>query len=111
MINHEEEVEIFEESETILLTGDDGKDYAYSLVACVEYDGDFYALLQPEDDDDEYAEICVFEIANYESVDEDWNLEFVNDEKLADAVFVKCIEVYSAQCGGECSQCGGNCGK
>ena len=111
MINKEEQVEIFENEEIIKFTDDEGNEYSYVQVACVEHDSEFFVLLESTDaGEDEDDGLFVFRIANYENADEDWILEPVMDEELANTVFDKFIEVYDAEdCGGNCSGCSRDC--
>ena len=110
MTNKEEQVEIFDSEEVITFSDDEGNSYSYVQVACVEHEGDFFVLLEPADESKAVEEgLYIFKILNYENVDEDWEVEPVMDEKLANTVYDKFIEVYEAQCGGDCSSCSANC--
>ena len=109
MNNKEEQVEIFDSEEVITFSDDQGNSYSYIQVACVEHEGEFFVLLEPADDSGMEEGLYIFKILNYEKVDEDWEVEPVMDEKLANTVYDKFIEVYEAECEGDCSSCGANC--
>ena len=47
MAEHDENVEIMDEDEIVTLYDDNGEPIDFYEVACVEYDGAFYALLEP----------------------------------------------------------------
>lgn len=108
MNNKEEQVEIFDSEEIITFSDDQGNSYSYVQVACVEHDSEFFVLLEPADDTAEDG-MYIFKILNYEKVDEDWEVEPVLDEKLANTVFDKFLAVYEAECGGDCSACSAEC--
>ena len=109
MNNKEEQVEIFDSEEVITFSDDEGNSYSYVQVACVEHDGEFFVLLEPADEAQAEEGLYIFKILNYENVDEDWEVEPVMDEKLANVIYDKFIEVYEAQCGGNCASCSANC--
>lgn len=81
-----DEVEIIDD-EIITLFDDDGKPVDFNEVACIEYEGEFYALLQPVEPleglgDDE---ALVFKVR--EEDEENDIFEQVSDENILEAVF------------------------
>jgi len=73
--------------EVITLTDDDGVDTDFYQIACIEHNGEYYAILQPADalDDFDEDEVAIFKI---EEEDEENDLFVpVQDEKLLDALF------------------------
>ena len=110
MINKNEQVEIFDEEETLTLAADDGNEYTFVQVACVEKDGEFFALLEPADEKQAEEEgLYVFKILNYDDPDADWEVEPVEDEEHANEGYDMFFEVYSAECDGDCAACEAEC--
>ena len=109
MMNKDEQVEIFDSEEVITFSDDQGNSYSYVQVACVEHNSEFFVLLEPAEEGKMEDGLYIFKILNYENVEEDWEVEPVMDEKLANEVYDKFIAVYEAECGGNCSSCGADC--
>ena len=110
MLNKEEQVEIFESEEIITFSDDAGNEYSYAQVACVEHEGEFFVLLEPADEKQAEEEgLYIFKILNYDKPDEDWEIEPVMSEELANIVYDKFIEVYEQECSGNCASCMADC--
>lgn len=112
MLNQNEEVEIFEEEEIITFTDDAGNQFDYLQIACVEYEGEFFLLMESANEtESEDDGLYILKILNYENVDEDWEVEPVENDELANVVFDKFIKVFQSQCVGDCKTCPSDCKK
>lgn len=103
--NNEQEVELIDEDEVITLYDDENKPVKFYEVACIEYQGDFYALMQPVEpmeglDEDE---ALIFKVREE---DEDNDVfEPVTDENILEAVFNEYLNAVAETEEGECD-CG-----
>ncbi len=102
--NQEENVELIDE-EVITLYDDNNNAVDFNEVAVVEYQGDFYALLQPVEPMEGLGddEAIIFKIVQKdEDTDE---FEPVTDESVLDAVFNEYLKA-EAEFADECDCCG-----
>ncbi len=103
--NQDESVELIEE-EVITLYDDNNNAVDFNEVAVVEYEGEFYALLQPVEPMEgmEEDEALIFKIVQKdEDTDE---FEPVTDEDLLDAVFNEYLKAEAEFCDGcDCDDC------
>ena len=97
--NKDQEVELIDEDEVITLYDDENNPVDFYEVACVEYQGEFYALMQPVEpmeglDEDE---ALIFKVREQ---DEDTDaFEPVTDESILEAVFNEYLNaVADAEC-------------
>jgi uncharacterized protein YrzB (UPF0473 family) len=90
-----------ENEETITLTDDDGKEVDFFQVACIEHKGEIYAILQPAEKLDGFAddEVAIFKILE-EDEENDLFLP-VDDEKLLDALFEEYLKAVADSGDGE----------
>ncbi|MCL2370308.1 MAG: DUF1292 domain-containing protein [Firmicutes bacterium] len=82
-------VELFEGDRVITLNNDEGEAVDFYEIACVDYEGEFYSLLQPVKPMDGIAddEVVIFKLQEDEE-NEDTDLFLpVGDEKLLEKVF------------------------
>jgi len=82
-------VELFEGDRVISLTGDDGQTVEFFEIACVDYEGEFYSLLQPVKPMEGIAddEVVIFKLQEDEE-NEDTDLFLpVGDEDILEKVF------------------------
>ena len=98
--NENEDVELIDD-EVITLTDDNGKPVDFYEVACIEYQGEFYALLQPVEPMEglEEDEALIFKVR--EEDEENDVFEPVTDESVLDAVFneyLKALEENADDC-------------
>lgn len=107
MDNEHDNVEILDDEEKITLYDDDGKPVEFYEVACVEYEEEFYALLEPAEPMEglEEGDVLIFKIE--EQQDGTDTFMPVEDEELLNAVFGEYLK--SAECDCDCSECGGGC--
>lgn len=108
MAENNEEVELIDD-EVITLTDDDGKPVDFYEVACIEYQGEFYALLQPVEPMEGLGEdeALIFKVR--EEDDENDVFEPVMDESVSEAVFaeyLKALEDCADECDCDCDDCG-----
>lgn len=109
MKDEKEQVEIFEEEEILAFTDEEGNEIKLCQIACVEHEGEFYSLLENYDEsDDEDDGIYIYKILNYETEEEPLDLEPVETEELAEAIFAKFLKVYNDNYGCDCD-CDGDC--
>lgn len=99
-------VELFEDEEIITLQDENGNDVDFAEVACVEYEGKFYALLQPVDDvegmEEDEVIICLLEPQD----DETEIITPVMDDELAEKVFEEYLKaVADEECGCDDQEC------
>ncbi len=110
--NEEKDVEIFDDDEVITLTDDNGNPVDFYEAACIEYKGDFYALMQPVKPMEglEEGEALIFKVS--EEDEENDIFEPVTDESVLDAVFNEYLNAV-ADAEGECDcghcDCEGEC--
>lgn len=104
--NQEQDVELIDD-EVITLYDDNNNPVDFYEVACVEYRGDFYALMQPvepmeglEDD-----EAIIFKVVQKD--DETDEFEPVTDENVLEAVFNEYLKA-AAEAADDCG-CGCDC--
>ena len=106
--NHEQDVELLDEDEVITLEDDEGNLVDFYQGAVVEYQGDFYALLQPAEPTEGIAddEALIFKVT--EADEENDNFEPVLDEKILEAVFNEYLKAEAEYC--DChGECDGDC--
>ncbi|MBD5132265.1 MAG: DUF1292 domain-containing protein [Clostridiales bacterium] len=103
--NQEENVEIIDE-ETITLYDDNNNPVDFNEVAVIEYEGEFYALMQPVEPMEGLGEdeAIIFKIIQK---DDDTD-EFVpvTDESVLDAVFNEYLKAEAECCDCDCDECG-----
>ena len=112
--NQNENVELIEE-EIITLYDDNDNPVDFNEVAVVEYQGDFYALLQPVEPIEGLGEdeAIIFKVVQKD--DETDEFEPVTDESVLDAVFNEYLKAEAefddeCDCGCDCDDChGGEC--
>ncbi len=110
MANEEEKnVELIDD-ETITLYDDDGKPVKFCEVACVEYQGEFYAFLQPVEKMEGVEEDDAFIFKVREEDEETDVFEPVTDDSIREAVFNEYLNaVAEAEAGCDCD-CDCDCG-
>ncbi len=103
MANEEEKnVELIDD-ETITLYDDDGKPVKFCEVACVEYQGEFYAFLQPVEKMEGVEEDDAFIFKVREEDEETDVFEPVTDDSIREAVFNEYLNaVAEAESGCDC---------
>lgn len=102
--NQDENVELIDE-EVITLYDDNNNEVAFNEVAVVEYQGDFYALLQPVEPMEGLGEdeAIIFKVIQKD--DETDEFEPVTDESVLDAVFneyLKAEAEFADECDCDC---------
>lgn len=103
--NQDQNVEIIDE-EVITLYDDNNNAVDFNEVAVVEYDGDFYALLQPVEPMEGLGEdeAIIFKIVQKD--DETDEFEPVTDEAVLDAVFNEYLKAEAEFADGcDCCDC------
>lgn len=105
--NQEENVELIDE-EVITLYDDNNNPVDFNEVAVIEYQGDFYALLQPVEPMEGLGEdeAIIFKIVQKD--DETDEFEPVTDESVLDAVFneyLKAEAEFADECDCDCDEC------
>ena len=107
MAEHDENVEIMDEDEVVTLYDDNGEPVDFYEVACVEYEGGYYALLEPVEEMEgvEEGEVFIFKIEESDKENEEDKFIPVEDEALLDAVFEEYLRV-AEDCGCDCDECG-----
>ena len=113
---HENSVELFDEGEKITLHDDKNKPVEFMQIACVDYEGHFYALLRPAEtmeglDEDE---VVIFKLVEGKGKNEDDKFVPVESEDLMNAVFGEYLKAaadeYGCSCGCGCpSDCDCGC--
>lgn len=107
--NQDQDVELLDEDEIITLYDDDNKPVKFYEVACIEYQGEFYALMQPVEPMEGLGEdeALIFKVREE---DEDNDVfEPVTDERVLDAVFDEYLKA-AAEAADECGcGCEHNC--
>ena len=110
MKNENENVEIIEDDAIVTLYDDKNNPVDFYEVACVEYENDFYALLEPVEEMEgiEEGEVLIFKLEEQED-GEDLFVP-VESEELLNAVFEEYLRVASDhECDGGCEHCAGEC--
>ena len=105
-----ENVEIIDGEEIVTLYDDDDNATEFYEIAVVEYEGDFYALLQPVEELEgvEEGDVLIFRVEE----EEEGNDRFMNveDENVLNAVFEEFMRaVADHECGCGCDDCDGHC--
>lgn len=101
----ERDVEVFDEDEVITLTDDEGKPVDFYEVACIEYKGEFYALMQPVEPMEGLGEdeALIFKVREE---DEDNDVfEPVFDEEILEAVFNEYLNAMAEAEECDCDEC------
>ena len=97
-----------EDDDTIVLVDEEGNETEFEHIATLDYDNEWYILLQPVvlDEDMDEDEVIVFKIGT----DSEGNDLFVpvDDEKVLDGVFKVYMEEVEA-CGDDCDCCDDDC--
>lgn len=87
MDNEEKDLEELEDIATIIVLNDeDGNEVHFEFLDLIQYEGEEYVILAPAEQDEEEAEVFIFQ---YEEGD-DPNLESyvaITDEEILDAVY------------------------
>ena len=74
-----------EENRIITLFDDEGTEYEYEFLDCIDYEGKKYAVLLPvEEQPGEEGMVAIMEITE---ADGEESLEFVEDDDLLDKIF------------------------
>ena len=105
-----ENVELIDD-DIITLYDDNNKPVEFYQVACVEYEDEFYALLQPVEPMEGLGEdeALIFKLVEQEDDDSDLFVP-VEDEELLNAVFDEYLRaVADDACGCGCHDCGDDC--
>lgn len=112
--NKNGDVELIDEDEIITLYDDDNNPVKFYEVACIEYQGEFYALMQPVEPMEGLGEdeALIFKVREE---DEDNDVfEPVTDESVLDAVFNEYLNAMADAedgCGCGCGcDCDDDCG-
>lgn len=114
MKDNEKKVQIIEEEEIITLYDENDNPVDFYEVAVVEYEDEFYALLQPAEDVEGIADDEVI-ICKLEEQDDDTDLILpVNDEELLEKIFNEYLKEISEEgcgcgCGEHCHHEDGEC--
>ena len=97
-----------EEDDIIVLVDEEGKETQFEHIATLDYDNEWYILLQPVvlDEDMDEDEVIVFKIGT----DSEGNDLFVpvDDEKVLDGVYQVYMEEMEG-CGDDCDCCDHDC--
>lgn len=106
--NNEKDVEVFDDEEVITLTDDAGNPVDFYEVACIEYKGEFYALMQPVEPMEGLGEdeALIFKVR--EEDEENDVFEPVYDESVMEAVFNEYLNAMAEA--GDCCDCEDCCG-
>lgn len=110
---NEKDVEVFDDEEIITLTDDDGNPVDFYEVACIEYKGDFYALMQPVEPMEGLGddEALIFKVS--EEDEENDIFEPVYDESILEAVFNEYLNAMADAEDGcdhcDCEECADDC--
>lgn len=99
-----------EDERIIELEDDEGGKERFIFLTTVEHDGRQFAVLTPEEVEDEEEEaIVILEMLDSGEGDE-MELASVEDDALAEAVFNKYMESVDDEDGCDCEECSGECG-
>jgi len=101
-------VELFDDEQIVTLTDEEGNSVDFAEVACIEYEGNFYVLLQPVDDVEDFEEdeviVCLVEKGESEDTEV---ITAVEDEELAEKVFDEYLKAVADELGDcPCVDCG-----
>ncbi len=110
MNDEKENVELYDDEEIVTLYDENDQPVDFIEVACVDYDGDFYALLEPVEPMEglEEGDVLIFKIIENENGED--TFEPVADEELLNAVFEEYLRHASEhECGCGCDECGHDC--
>lgn len=111
-----ETVELFEDEQIVTLTDEEGNSVDFAEVAAIEYEDQFYVLLQPIDDVEDFEDdeviVCLVEKGDVEGEE---IITAVEDEELAEKVFDEYLKAVADELGEcSCDNCGfdddPNCG-
>lgn len=108
MKKENENVEIMEDDEIVTLYDDDDQPVDFYEVACVEYEDEYYVLLEPVEEMEgiEEGEVLIFKLEEQEDGTDMFMP--VDDEQLLNAVFDEYIKAAADHdCG--CGDCEGHC--
>ncbi len=109
MKNENENVEIIEDDEIVTLYDDENQPVDFYEVAVVEYEDEYYALLEPVEEMEgiEEGEVLIFKLEEQE----DGTDMFipVDNEELLNAVFEEYLRTAEDGCGCGCEECEGDC--
>ncbi|MCH5351686.1 MAG: DUF1292 domain-containing protein [Clostridiales bacterium] len=102
--NKDQEVELIDEEEIITLYDDENNPVDFYEVACVEYKGEFYALMQPVEPMEGLGEdeALIFKVT--EQDEENDAFEPVTDESVLEAVFNEYLNAVA-----DAEECGCGC--
>ena len=108
MDENKNNVELFDDGEIITLHDDKNKAVEFMQIACVDYEGQFYALLKPVKAMDGIAEdeVVIFKLAEGKDGADDQFVP-VESEELLNAVFDEYLRAVADE--NSCS-CGCGCG-
>jgi uncharacterized protein YrzB (UPF0473 family) len=105
--NENENENVFSDEDLIVLKDEDGKEIEFVQIATIDYEGEWYAFLQPTELGDlEDDEMILFKIETDEE-GEDFFVP-VEDEDLTNKVYEEYVKEYEAEteyCDGDCSMC------
>ena len=105
--NQKETVEIYDGESTVILNVDGGKEVEFYELAGVEYEGEFYEILEPVEplDGVEEGEVIIFKVT--ELGDDAYNYDSNISEEIADAVFAEFLRAMPDDecCDCECDDC------
>ncbi|MFR1564895.1 MAG: DUF1292 domain-containing protein [Christensenellales bacterium] len=108
MKKENENVEIMEDDEIVTLYDDDDQPVDFYEVACVEYEDEYYVLLEPVEEMEgiEEGEVLIFKLEEQEDGTDMFMP--VDDEQLLNAVFDEYIKA-AADHDCDCGDCEGHC--
>ncbi len=108
MENKFENVELLDE--IVTLYDEENNATEFNEIAIVEYDGEFYALLEPVEEMEgvEEGEVIILKVTEHEDGEDEFS--GVEDEEIADAVFAEYLKAVEDEgCGCGCDDCDGHC--
>ena len=75
-----------QDSSIVTLVDENGNDVRFDILDVITYEGETYAIMDPIDDhgEDEDVEVVILHMV---PVDDDFDMEGVEDEKLLDTLF------------------------
>ena len=109
--NNNNDVELIDDDEVITLFDDDNNPVKFYEVACIEYQGEFYALMQPVEPMEGLGEdeALIFKVREEDEDNDVFEPE--TDEAVLDAVFNEYLNAMAdAECECDCDECGDGCG-
>lgn len=71
---------------TIILNDENGEEVPFEFLNLIEYDGEEYVVLLPQDESDDAGEVVILKVDETDSEDEEAYIS-VNDEETLQAVF------------------------